>query len=441
MTETSKDAAAFRRWTVGVVGCVGLFVIGNFLLWVTSTGNLFLPAPSYGDLARVGYYPALSVPRHEVCTLPKRQLTFDDDPVGIAEVVTIGDSISRGRGAGLNNYYQDHISSIYGLNTLHLFEQRDADYFEAAVIACNSGLLKKLGAKHLVLQSMERHAVDRFGRDPNWSSTRPLEQLWGYFVYRQEHKAIALYNRQALDRDVMLKEHGALGRLKAWGKQFFFMHIYRPDFVEFQEYVRRTRGYAPWENDPIVTDGLVTDMPKAMNANMKYLIHRFVYWFDLKGRQSIAQLYTLDRPLFADSDGREFLVHVGDLRNQVLAERPGWMEKMHENLNRLAKLLKAEGVTLHVMIAPNKLTVYQPYLTDKSVPRSIFFDRMRSFTDRDYEFVDTEKVIADLISRGEKDVYFAGDSHWSGKPLDGIVRSMRFGPTAVAAGRKEATDR
>jgi hypothetical protein len=284
----------------------------------------------------------------------------------------------------------------------------------------------------VVLQSAERHAVERFNREMDWSQLKTVEELWQYYKTDLPHRAMNTHSRLGRLREKILRDGDFRTRTAAYLKQFCLMHVDDETFGRLQKWIYFNFDFVLCANDPIASDGLMTNMPKAMNVNMKYLAYKLFYALDLKGQQPITNLYEVDRPLFAEGDGRRFLSHIGDLRNQVLAERPGWMEKMHENFNRLAKLLKQDGITLHVMISPNKLTVYQPYLTDKSVPRSIFFDRMRSFTDREYEFVDTEKVITDLIARGEKDVYFAGDSHWSDKPLDGIVRSMHLGSATVA---------
>lgn len=126
--------------------------------------------------------------------------------------------------------------------------------------------------------------------------------------------------------------------------------------------------------------------------------------------------------MFNGRHGDELLFHLAEYKSNIKNSREGRIELMHDNLNKLARLLKEDGVTLYFMPSPNKLTAYENYLTEPLDAKSVFFERLRALTNREYQFIDTEQVIRRMVEAGEKDVYFIDDTHWSNKALPEIVK-------------------
>ena len=93
-------------------------------------------------------------------------------------------------------------------------------------------------------------------------------------------------------------------------------------------------------------------------------------------------------------------------------------EMVNQNLNNAARLLKAKGITLIFFAATDKYDLYYPYITDKKGrPENPFFHDMRAVSGKDYVFVDSMALLRDALSRGEQDIYWLGDTHWSHKGI------------------------
>ena len=84
------------------------------------------------------------------------------------DVLTIGDSFSNGNVGGKNSYYQDYISTIYNKKVLNLNMQNvenTSNYIEIIALFANSGYLEKIGAKYVLIESVQREALVRFARN------------------------------------------------------------------------------------------------------------------------------------------------------------------------------------------------------------------------------------------------------------------------------------
>jgi hypothetical protein len=59
------------------------------------------------------------------------------------------------------------------------------------------------------------------------------------------------------------------------------------------------------------------------------------------------------------------------------------------------------------------------------MPRSEFFERLRPLP-KNYLFIDTKAILADEVAKGEKDVFFSDDTHWSSKAGAAIFSRFVF---------------
>jgi hypothetical protein len=98
---------------------------------------------------------------------------------------------------------------------------------------------------------------------------------------------------------------------------------------------------------------------------------------------------------------------------------------LNANLNTIAKRFREKGITLYFMPAADKYTMYSRYILNNPYPESVFFELLRK-EPRDYVLVDTKNLLNELIEKGEQDVYYSDDTHWSWKASRKIAESMRF---------------
>ncbi|HEX9078756.1 MAG TPA: hypothetical protein VF795_04140 [Desulfuromonadaceae bacterium] len=161
------------------------------------------------------------------------------------------------------------------------------------------------------------------------------------------------------------------------------------------------------------------------NGNFKFLLNALLYRFSDHAVFSQVYRAQLLTPLFTAEDSRTLLY----LRYRE-TPGPGQVARLNDNLNLLAGLLARQGITLIFMPCVDKYDLYHPYLRAPRYAPSAFFEELRPLP-KHYLFVDTKMILNDLLLRGEKDVYYPDDTHWSWKASLALAGSMPLGRYAT----------
>ncbi len=159
-------------------------------------------------------------------------------------------------------------------------------------------------------------------------------------------------------------------------------------------------------------------------GNLKFILYNLLYRFSDHAFISDVYVRDLNAPFFSVKNERRLLFYHHDIEYIPLATERH-LRTLNDNFNVLAGLLRKKGITLYFMPAPDKYNMYSGYIVNNPYPKSVFFETMRRFPKR-YVFVDTKAILAREIKKGEKDIYYADDTHWSWKASKRIAESMRF---------------
>jgi hypothetical protein len=159
-------------------------------------------------------------------------------------------------------------------------------------------------------------------------------------------------------------------------------------------------------------------------SNFKFLRNLVLYRFSPHAFFSQVYMKNLSRSLFSVPRDKRLLFFDEDLTSIPLATA-GTVAALNNNLNTLAAKLKKRNITLYFLPAPNKYTIYSDYIIDNPYPKSVFFELLRGLP-KNYVFVDTKTMLAEEVKKGEKDVYFPDETHWSCKAAKKIAESMKF---------------
>jgi len=330
-----------------------LFIALNALIWHTWTKSILVRGADLfvGDLARVGYLPDYADPRPNLLDLPARHLELSEYRGQPIDLLTIGDSFSNGLGFGPNRYYQDFLASRYGIQVLNLPPlTSQKDLLDDIAVMANSGYLRKLGVRHVLLELAERNCLSRLNAPMDTDRTLPLAEVE------------RIYQRKA--------------------------------------------------ERPAYSSGL-PEVKFINTGNLKFLINRIGYLFSDKAIFGGLYKAELTRPMFEHAHGQTLIFIDKDIRKLHLATEEN-IQAINANLNRLAQLLKAQGVTLHFLPAPNKYTLYSPYLADPSYPQGRFFEILRDLP-KSYRFIDSEQILRQAVENGTLNIYYIDDTHWSEK--------------------------
>jgi hypothetical protein len=357
----------YRRF-VFILGCV-LFamVLYNAVVWQLCTRSL-LERDADGvipnDLARMGYLSGYTHSRRNVDDLPRRHLDPADYKGGVIDIVTVGDSFSQGSGNGPNRFYQDYLATLSEVSVLNVgLYPGSRSQLETVILLANSGFLDQVHPRFLLLEIVERNCYKYTG-PLDWGKTEDLSRL----------------RRNYADRAAATEADAEAPELPSVG---FFN-----------------------------------------TGNFKWLLYNVLYRFAPDAFVSKTIKVKLDRPLFSGERGESLLFLRKDIEKVHKAD-PATLGAFNDNLNRLAELLRSRGIELVFMPAPDKYTLYSPYIVDNPYPPSRFFGLLRPLP-KAYRFIDTEAILAAEIARGERDVYYIDDTHWSWKASRAIFAAESF---------------
>lgn len=148
----------------------------------------------------------------------------------------------------------------------------------------------------------------------------------------------------------------------------------------------------------------------------RYIYHRIYRLFH--SEQLSPSVYTakLDRNFFTNPGQENTLFFYHEDLQYLM--NPLNAEMVNQNLNKIARFLKAKGIKLIFFSAADKYNLYYPYITDKKGrPENPFFRQLREVQGKEYIYVDTLTPLRQALERGEKDIYWLDDTHWSHKGI------------------------
>ena len=158
-------------------------------------------------------------------------------------------------------------------------------------------------------------------------------------------------------------------------------------------------------------------------ANLKAPIFKILYRFDDNAIFSKVYITRLVSDFFTSKRENDLVFYFEDLQN-LRYNRVDWISALNDNLNQLSKKLREQEIELIFMPVVNKYTLYQDFIQSSDYPKSNFFELLRKL-DKEYNFVDTKRILSEALHRQEKDIYYSDDSHWGAKAREKIINAIR----------------
>lgn len=158
------------------------------------------------------------------------------------------------------------------------------------------------------------------------------------------------------------------------------------------------------------------------NGNFKFILYSILYNFSDRALFSEVHKVKLDKSFFSVGSGKELLYYHKDLLS-IKKHTPILIEEVNTHLNRLAKQLKDKGITLVFMPAVNKYDLYSDFIIKNHAPKDPFFNILRTFH-KEYIFIDTKEILFAELNKGEKDIFYSDDTHWSYKASEVLMNNL-----------------
>ncbi len=354
----------YRKFTIFVLSFLLFFVLLNLVVWKCCTEVLFTKKYDGGDFARMGYALGSRQYRKVVNDLPKRHISLREYDGRKVDVMTIGDSFSMGGGEGRNSYYQDFISTINNNSVLNIYPYPTGD------------------------------------RVAGFS---PISTL------------AVLINNGDLDRikpRYILIESVVRYCIPRYGKELDLSATDSPAAI------RRYYAETTYRLDYLPKVGFIND------GNFKFFYYNLLYRFSDNGFRGKIYRRKLSKSLFSARADDELLFFYEDL-TMLPYINSRTVGAVNETFNRLADILGKKGIKLYFMPIVDKYDLYREFIVDNPYPENRFFDELRRLPRR-YTLIDTKAILLPMVRAGEKDVYFADDSHWTWKAAKKVFETVRF---------------
>jgi hypothetical protein len=159
------------------------------------------------------------------------------------------------------------------------------------------------------------------------------------------------------------------------------------------------------------------------NANLKYLYYRFRYLFSDSPTRNIITKKLSQSFFNVPNDG--LLLFFRDDVNNLSKQNRKSIESLNNNINWLSRLLAAKGIHLYFLPIVDKYNLYSQFILNNPYPASSFFEILRGMP-KEYGFIDTKAILSEALHRGEKDIYYADDTHWSWRASELVFDKVRF---------------
>ena len=199
--------------------------------------------------------------------------------------------------------------------------------------------------------------------------------------------------------------------------------VITPESIDRNEFIHSILGKSSAKS---VRSGYFA--PVMVKVNLKYFRDKLYRVFNTGKISRTIYITQLDREMFTNKGQENLLLYYyGDMN---FIDYPLNVEMMSRNLANVAAMLKEKGIKLIFFVAPDKYDLYYPYIKDKTdKPENKFFDEMRKIKSEGYTIIDTLSLLRSALARGEKDIYWLDDTHWSYKGMkivcDEIAKYLR----------------
>lgn len=374
MKKYSKYVKYFTFIFIGIT-------IFHIYSWNTYTKYVFPKNYLVGDIGRMSYQLDNLQPRNIEVSLSVEKEKLLDNKKEKFEIVTIGDSFSNGGGSGLNNYYQYYISDINKKNVLNVKNVVGPDsYLETIITLINEGVLEKWGTKYIIFETVEREAINRLSKEIDFNFKANLTQetlnLMDCFI----------------DKDVEISKNS----------EGFVVNNVKTSIFDIEKHTINIFN----------------------NLNVNAIFYNIFYNFNDRAFSSSAYKVKLDQEFFSVKSSDTLLFYKNDLKGLGKATKEN-VELLNDNLNKLSNLLLERGIKFYFMPVVDKYNLYSKYIVNNSYPKSQFFELLRELP-KEYEFIDTKKILREELEKGVKDLYYSDDTHWSYKASEAIFKEVEF---------------
>ena len=330
------------------------FFVSPFLIFYFI--NTIFYKKNEGDLARLGYIYNNPSPSSEIIAqykpLEEKYIRISEADLNQnikVDILTIGDSFSESRQVGYQN-----ILANKGISVAHVDRfLSEENPIQVLIELINSDFFDRIKTEYVVLETVERYAVDRTS-ELSFTQSKSIDSIKTQ-IKEYEKKNLKSTNPNELQK-----------------LEFF------------------------------------------SDATVKIPLFNFQYLFLNRPFRSDVYRFKSENNLLFSNNPEDLLFYKEDIKFLPKKNDDKNVSQANKVFNKINQLLEKKGIKLIVMIAPDKYDLYYPYIKNKPKGKEpLFFEKLEK-EKKEYLYIPSYSILSEMIKK-EKDVYFYDDTHWTMK--------------------------
>ena len=340
-----------KNFSLLLLGVAGFFAAASVLFWHLAVRDTFYGYDSHGDLARIGSIEFAKPLTHNI-TYQKRHTELSEYILAESEEKFSVLTVGDSHSDGIGGaYYQDYLADRYDIAVINSAGTKKFNSGYQLFLLMKLGYVEKLGVKTIIFEVGER-GVGQITGLPNFPE-----------VSRKEYEKDRVSFVEPMGRDMV------------------------PPYV----LLSTTMG----------------------SANVKFIKNRLRAAQDPFSAGEMVGKELLTISAFTNPGQENILYYYKDDLG-YLSAKPN-VAAINEAMNTLADKLADMDIKLIFLVIPDKYDVYFPYIArEQDLKENDFFAEFAPLPRR-YVFIDTKSIVREAVARGEKDLYWADDTHTSFK--------------------------
>ena len=198
---------------------------------------------------------------------------------------------------------------------------------------------------------------------------------------------------------------------------YVVLEVVTRDFIKYHQILKKdwsiTLEQVSSKQDTIIKEYKVkSSLSSYLNNAKNFYFYNLGHFFNDRAFSSDVYRLRITKPLFS-ANNMTLLFYARDIQT-LSRNTEETVASLNSDLNILAEKLLTKGIVLIVLPAPDKYDIYSDYIEENPYADNLFFNYLNEMP-KSYMYINTKMLFRKQLEKGEKDIYFADDTHWSPK--------------------------
>lgn len=144
----------------------------------------------------------------------------------------------------------------------------------------------------------------------------------------------------------------------------------------------------------------------------------------LKEDENPVKHLKMNKQLFSGAKGQSIYFYYEDVIKDGFSIPKDSYGKIRANVDSLYRIASEKGIKLIILVCPDKYDLYQDYIECNPYPRKTVNENFREIVGNRDDIIIGKEILLPYIKKGEKDMYYLDDTHWTYKSAKIIADTL-----------------